>query len=733
MNKQFQILKWIYQNRENFPLKSGKIFQAYQETEEYDAGQNAFSELLSKLYKKELVDKVDYGTYELTEKGENKVESFLYGDSEEIVRPENYGDVVDELSHFFLEEKETEINDALLQGESFDISLQELERFNVELFEGFFKDNPESFMTALEEALSETLSGTDVPDYSIIPDLEWLDTPLNDAITSSNLGQPMVVSGIIKASEQVSKIVTSAVFECMQCGDRVEKEQGRGALKSPYKCDCGSKQFNPIRENTVDVIDLELSHRDDMETNVDARITGDPDIGRETQKELMTGTKIKALGIPELLNAQSNNAEKRDIRLKILDYQRSDKKKELSEIDEDEKKEVLTKIKASDDPFDAFAESIAPDLGNMELPRKCVTASLIGATDRKDLGRIHVGIISNPGTGKSDLQEWVSNHFEKTHKTEGKGGTGTGLTASAEQTNGGEWRLVAGKLVFADKGILQIDEFDKFEEGELTSLNTAMESGFFNVDKASVSAELPGRATVIATGNFTDTLDGYTQPYEMLPEKGEGLYDRFALLCAITESGEEAKDKIASNFKEESDLTEEEASLCDSKFTPRELRIFRHLAKSYNPAISRDAVERCREYEDERVSKGNEINGASNRPFVQLLKLTTTVAKANLREKANVEDAQKAIELTESCKSSLGLDLGESASNKLKQKKIQRAVRNYYQNLPKEEDGGVDEQDLIDRINSNEDIDPKNVENAIDSLISNGDYWRPNFGVVSKV
>ena len=595
MNKQFQILTWIYQNQENFPLKSGKIFQAYQETEDYDSRQNAFSDLLSKLTEKGFIEKVEYGTYDITDKGARKVETFLYEDTEDIVRPENYSDMVDELDRYFMDRKASDIQGALLNGEDLKISLEDLDRFNSELFEDYFSENPESFVEALEEALARNTDTENVPDYRIVPDLEWLDIPLNEAITSSNLEGPMIVSGIIRKREQVSKIVTSAVFECTQCGDRYEKEQGRGPLKSPYKCDCGSRKFEVESRVIKDVIDFQLSHRDEQETTLDARIIGNPDLEEEAQKDLMTGTKVQLLGVPELLENQHKNAEKREIRLEVIDYERADRKKDISQIDKETKKKVLQKVKASEDPFHDFAMSIAPDLGDMDLPRKVVTAALIGAPEMDrdgstEYGRIHVGIISNPGTGKSHLQNWVNEKFEKAYQTQGQSGTGTGLTATVEQTKGGEWQLVAGKLVFADRGILQIDEFDKFREGELTSLNTAMESGFFSVDKASVSAELPGRATVIATGNFAGKLDNYQKAYEMLPEKGEGLYDRFALMCAVTDTGSEAQDKIMAKFMDSEELTEQEKELFEVPFTPEELRVYRHLARKYYPGLTQEAL-----------------------------------------------------------------------------------------------------------------------------------------------
>jgi len=738
MNKQFQILTWIYENQENFPLKSGKIFQAYQETEGYDAQQANFSQLLSKLSDKNFIEKVEYGTYDITDKGARKVETFLYEDSEEIVRPENYSDMVDELDRYLLDRKSSDIQGALLNGEAVKISLEDIDRFNSELFEEYFSENPESFVEALEEALARNTDTEEVPDYSIVPDLDWLDIPLNEAITSSNLEGPMIVSGIIRKREQVSKIVTSAVFECVLCGDRYEKEQGKGPLKSPYKCDCGSRKFEVESREIKDVIDFQLSHRDEQETTLDARIIGNPDLEKETQKDLMTGTKVRLLGVPELLENQHKNAEKREIRLEVIDYERSDRKKDISQIDKETKKQVLQRVKASEDPFEDFAMSIAPDLGDMDLPRRVVTASLIGAPEMDrdgstEYGRIHVGIISNPGTGKSHLQNWVNEKFEKAYQTQGQSGTGTGLTATVEQTKGGEWQLVAGKLVFADRGILQIDEFDKFREGELTSLNTAMESGFFSVDKASVSAELPGRATVIATGNFAGKLDNYQKAYEMLPEKGEGLYDRFALMCAVTDTGSEAQDKIMAKFMDSEELTEQEKELFEVPFTPEELRVYRHLARKYDPGLTQEAVKVLKErLEAPKESDNAEIRGESNRLPTHLIKISMAVARANLNEKVTTEDAEKAIELMNECKQSLDLELSESAKQAVKGYRKQKAVKETVKELS---DGseGAEVEEVLDRVSSDIGIDRREVEDVLKTLKNDGQFYEPESGQVAEL
>lgn len=71
-------------------------------------------------------------------------------------------------------------------------------------------------------------------------------------------------------------------------------------------------------------------------------------------------------------------------------------------------------------------------------------------------------IVGDPSTAKSQFLKFVESFAPRAVYTSGKGSTASGLTAAVHRDpDHGDFVLEAGALMYADRGICCIDEFDK--------------------------------------------------------------------------------------------------------------------------------------------------------------------------------------------------------------------------------------------------------------------------------
>jgi DNA replication licensing factor MCM2 len=111
-----------------------------------------------------------------------------------------------------------------------------------------------------------------------------------------------------------------------------------------------------------------------------------------------------------------------------------------------------------------------------------------------------------------------------------------------------DWTLEGGALVLADQGVCLIDEFDKMNEQDRTSIHEAMEQQTISLSKAGIVATLQARCAVLAAAN---PIGGRYDPSFSLAENVEltdPILQRFDILCVLQDEVDPIKDEQLASF-----------------------------------------------------------------------------------------------------------------------------------------------------------------------------------------
>jgi len=219
--------------------------------------------------------------------------------------------------------------------------------------------------------------------------------------------------------------------------------------------------------------------------------------------------------------------------------------------------DIATIQKLSKDPriVERVVASMAPSIYGHDYIKRALALALFGGESKnpgekhKVRGDINLLICGDPGTAKSQFLKYIEKVAPRAVFTTGQGASAVGLTAYVRRNPvSREWTLEAGALVLADQGVCLIDEFDKMNDQDRTSIHEAMEQQSISISKAGIVTSLQARCTVIAAAN---PIGGRYDPSMTFSENvnlSEPILSRFDVLCVVKDEFDPMQDQQLAKF-----------------------------------------------------------------------------------------------------------------------------------------------------------------------------------------
>lgn len=561
----------------------------------------------------------------------------------------------------FIEKKHMKnVAKAIERDSTIEIDFSQLDIFSPEMA-NLLLDNPDCLLDIASEAMNAI-----TPDYDI--KAKFFNSPLSlkiRNIRSKHIGKLITIEGFVRKASDVKPEIVEKVFLCRSCSEIIKQPSKN--IANVAKCRCGSKNLKQGDHEKIDVrwITVEESFEateGEKPSQLNCFLC-DNLVLPANRRESEVGNRIRVAGVLREIPKEKASL-KLDFYLEAIHIMPLETGWEQLEVTKEEE-EKIKELAAKDEVYEILIDSFAPSLYGLRDIKEAVILQFFGGVHRTMpdgnhiRGDIHCLIIGDSSTGKSQILKMASEISPRSRYVSGKGSTGVGLSATVikDEILTGGWVLEAGALVLCNKGLLCVDEFEKMSEEDQTIFHEAMELGQISVSKATITATLPARTSILAGGNpklsrFDDFI-----PIAKQINILDTLLSRFDLKFVLKDKPNAENDMklvrhILSARRKKEDTK--------PKLTPNFIRKYVSYAKEHSsPEMIEEAENMLMDFYMKMRKKYEEKGKAiaiTLRQFEASIRLAEASAKIQLSQTIRVKDAERAIRIMNESLIQIGYD-----------------------------------------------------------------------------
>ncbi len=568
-----------------------------------------------------------------------------------------------------------EVNDKYPSEKSLYVSFEDIVMYNSDFAEDII-ENPEKCIAEGEKAIKRQLGNNHNIHLRINKITENFRIEIR-SLRTAHMGRFVAIRGIIRRATEVRPTLKLGAFKCSDCGGITYEEQDGNRLKQPDKCEVCGKPKGKVKFTLLsgESIFEDSQHVEIQDTPESLRGGEQPQrihavLMDDIAGTLVPGDRVIINGILKAHEVRIQNMLSTEFRMfiDIVSIDKEEKELSTEEITEEDIEEIK-ELANSPDVIEKLKNSIAPTIYSkgtiVDTIKEALVLQMFGGVAKtmpdgtKIRGDIHVLLVGDPGTAKSQLLQKMSQLAPRGIYTSGKGSSAAGLTATAVRDETGRWTLEAGALVLADLGLAAIDEMDKMSSTDRDSIYQAMEQQIISVTKAGIYATLMSRCSILGAAN---PKYGRFDPQSSIPNQVDlpiPLLSRFDVIFKILDIPEPNKDKATAEHILKVHLVGEKLSLGEEdiiveqhlgEVSPELMRKYVIYAKEHIiPKLSDEARNKINdEYLRMRgMYKETERVAITPRQLEAMIRLAEASARARLSDTVTAEDAERAIRIVQ--------------------------------------------------------------------------------------